>query len=82
MTSKFFFFIYVLYCFEIGIFLIIFPWMDIWKQNGLLHHYPFLRAVFLNNFFRGAVTGLGLANVILGTWEVAHFRSYFRKART
>jgi hypothetical protein len=36
--------------------------------------------VFLNHFFRGAVSGLGVANLILGAWEIAHFQRYFKKA--
>ena len=79
MASKFLFSLYVLYCFEVGIFLLIFPWMDFWKQNSLLYHYPALRVIFLNNFFRGAVSGLGISNIILGTWEIAHFKQYFSK---
>ena len=80
MVSKLFYCVYVLYCFEMGIFLVIFPWLRLWEQNQLLSYYPFLRLVVLDNFFRGAVSGLGIANLILGGWEVAHFRCYFRKA--
>ena len=79
MLNKLLFLIYVVYCFEVGLFLIVFPWMDFWKQNFLLFHYPVLRMVFLNNFFRGAVSGLGFVNLILGAWEIAHFRQYFQK---
>lgn len=80
MLNKLIFCIYVLYCFEVGVFLLIFPWMRLWEQNNLLAYYPLLRAVVLDNFFRGAVSGLGVANLILGVWEVAHFRRYFKKA--
>jgi len=80
MTNKLLFAIYVLYCFEVGLFLIVFPWMDFWKTNLLLYHYPLLQTVFLNNYFRGAVSGLGAANIILGAWEVAHIRAYFKKS--
>ena len=78
MASKLFFSIYVLYCFEVGLFLTVFPWMEFWEENALLFNYPFLRPVFLNYFFRGAVTGLGLANIILGVWEIAHFKCHFK----
>ena len=80
MLGKVLFWIYVLYCFEAGIFLLVFPWMRMWEQNSLLHHYPYLRSVFLNNFFRGAVSGLGLANLILGSWELVNVHRYFKKA--
>lgn len=80
MISKVLFIIYVLYCFEVGIFLLLFPWMRLWEQNFLLQQFPFLRFLFLNHFFRGAVSGLGIANLILGLWEVAHFQRYSKKA--
>lgn len=80
MAGRFLFSIYVIYCFEVGLFLIVFPWMEFWKQNFLLYEYPSLRILFLNDFFRGAISGLGIANIILGTWEIAHFRRYFKKS--
>ncbi len=80
MMNKALFFVYILYCIEVGIFLIVYPWVRLWEQNSLLSHYPELRAIFLNNYFRGAVSGLGAANLLLGAWEVAHFQRYFRKA--
>lgn len=80
MANRFLFGIYVLYCFEVGIFLLFFPWLRLWEQNSLLSYYPYLRQIVLDNFFRGAVSGLGVANIILGVWEIAHFRQYFRKA--
>ena len=79
VIAKALFFLYVLYCFEVGVFLLIFPWSNIWDQNSLLSHYPTLRVVVLNNFFRGAVSGLGVANLLLGFWEVGQFSQYFRR---
>ena len=81
MIAKALFFLYVLYCFEVGVFLLIFPWSNVWDQNSLLGYYPDLKLIILNNFFRGAVSGLGLANLLLGFWEVSRFNRYFRKAR-
>ncbi len=80
MVNKVLFVIYVLYCLEVGIFLLVYPWMRLWDQNFLLQYSSFLRVLLLNDFFRGAVSGLGIANLILGAWEVAHFQRYFRKA--
>ncbi len=79
MLSKVLYAVYVLYCFEVGLFLIVFPWMEFWNQNLLLHYVPLMQTLFLNNFFRGAVTGLGFANLIVGAWEIASYRRYFRK---
>ncbi len=80
MVNKVLFVIYVLYCLEVGIFLLVYPWMRLWDQNFLLQYSSYLRVLLLNDFFRGAVSGLGIANLILGAWEVAHFQRYFRKA--
>ncbi len=80
MINKLLFCIYVLYCFEVGVFLVVLPWMGLWEQNSLLESYSYLRSVVLNNFFRGAISGLGVVNLVLGVWEVAHFNYYFRKA--
>lgn len=80
MVNKVLFCIYILYCFEIGIFLLVLPWLRLWEKNILLSYYPYLRLIVLDNFVRGAVSGLGAANLILGVWELAHFRHYFRKA--
>ncbi len=79
MVNKALFVIYVIYCLEVGIFLLVYPWMRLWDQNFLLQYSSLLRVVLLNDFFRGAVSGLGIANLILGAWEVAHFQRYFRK---
>ena len=81
MVSKLLFGIYILYCFEVGLFLIVFPWMDFWKQNLLLYQYPVLKPFFLNSFFRGAVTGLGIANLVLGVSEFKEFPRHFGKKR-
>lgn len=80
MINKLLFVVYVLYCLEVGVFLVLFPWLRLWDQNALLTHYPLLRPFFLNNFFRGAVSGLGFANLLLGVWEVFHLQRYFKRA--
>ncbi len=80
VVNKTLFVIYVLYCLEVGIFLLVYPWMRLWDQNFLLQYSSYLRVVLLNDFVRGGVSGLGIANLILGAWEVAHFQRYFRKA--
>ncbi len=81
MLSKLLFGIYVFYCFEVGLFLVVFPWMDFWGQNALLYYFPAIRPIFLNDFFRGAISGLGFANLILGVSEIASVWTRSRAAR-
>ncbi|HEY3131109.1 MAG TPA: hypothetical protein VGL91_16760 [Acidobacteriota bacterium] len=65
--------LYIIVCFQIGIFLLVFPWMRVWETNLLLLQYPAFRQVMMNNFFRGAVSGLGIINLVIGSMEVMSF---------
>jgi hypothetical protein len=57
--------------FLIGVILVIAPWWtEIWDANVLLQPWPLLRSVVLSPFVRGAVTGLGLVNVLLAVVEL------------
>ena len=49
-----------------GLVLVVAPWStSLWESNWLLQSFPALRGLFLNPFARGAVSGLGLVNVLL-----------------
>ncbi|HLJ15448.1 MAG TPA: hypothetical protein VKV15_13190 [Bryobacteraceae bacterium] len=62
--------IFVLICFEVGVFLLVFPWMQFWDTNSLAARWPWLAAFWSNPFFRGALSGLGLANIYISFLEV------------
>jgi hypothetical protein len=66
--------IYILYSLEVGIFLLFLPWQDIWDNNYLLYQYPQIRPVVVNSYFKGAVLGLGIVNIMIGIQEIAHLR--------
>ena len=54
----------------VGIILVVAPWLpNLWDANYLLQPYPLLRSLALSPFTRGAVTGLGLVNVLLAFQE-------------
>ncbi|MDD5541697.1 MAG: hypothetical protein PHX83_00820 [Acidobacteriia bacterium] len=55
---------------EIGLFLIVFPWVEVWEQNYFTHLSLALRAILLNYFFRGAISGLGILNLWLSLSEI------------
>ena len=69
---------FILFCFEIGIFLIFVPWSALWENNFLLGYSPLLRQVLLNNFVRGAVSGLGVIDFLIGLTELRIFWKSFR----
>ena len=64
---------FILFCFEIGLFLVFVPWSALWENNVLLAHSLHLRSLVLNNFFRGAVSGLGVIDLALGLSELGRF---------
>jgi hypothetical protein len=70
MEDRQWFVLYVLVCLEVGFFLILVPWSAIWERNYFLEVFPDLRPVLLSPSLRGAVCGLGLANVFLGVNEI------------
>jgi hypothetical protein len=64
---------FILFCFEIGLFLVFVPWSALWEHNVLLGYSFHLRGLLLNNFFRGAVSGLGVIDLVLGFSELGRF---------
>jgi hypothetical protein len=73
---------FILICFEIGILLVLLPWVPTpsWNENYLLvlaadkMHWPWLAIAMKSGYARGAVSGLGLLNILLGVREVIYFR--------
>jgi len=47
------------------------PWSAFWELNYFAWVWPPLRSLLTNNFVRGAVTGLGLVNLVAGFAELA-----------
>ena len=50
--------------FELGILLVLIPWSELWETNYFLYQYPSLGLVANNAYLRGAISGLGLMNVL------------------
>ena len=60
----------VAFFFEIGFVLIVVPWSAFWDRNYFAQVAPPLEALITNNFVRGAVSGLGVINVLAGLAEL------------
>lgn len=52
--------------------LIVLPWSAFWERNYFGEAWPALQPFLTNNFVRGAVTGLGLVNLVAGFADLAH----------
>jgi hypothetical protein len=62
--------IYIVFCLELGIFLFILPWVSLWGKNYFVGHYPLVSYLSQNYFLRGAVSGLGLADIWMAIYEI------------
>lgn len=55
----------VVLAFEMGALLLYLPWSIYWEQNFFLAHYPMLRSILLHPSFRGAISGIGILDILL-----------------
>jgi hypothetical protein len=49
----------------VGLVLVVAPWTSLWESNWMLQPWPVLRILLLSGFTRGAISGLGLVNVLV-----------------
>ena len=61
---------FAIFALEIGLFLVVFPWMDSWDINHVQRWFPRLQDLWEDRYLRGAVSGLGLVNVYIACGEV------------
>lgn len=71
--------VFVVFCIELGMLLVVLPWTGVWSENSLLAASPGLKAFVTNGFVRGAVSGLGLVNIWIGIWEAVQYRESRKK---
>src|ERR1700750_1689406 len=60
--------LFIVFCFELGLFLLIYPWTDAWAQNyfswlATSRFHSAWHEFWNNTYFRGALSGVGLVNV-------------------
>lgn len=89
MAAKITVIFFIILCFQAGIALILLPWISFntigdWGDNYLLVYLssqtgvPGLRQAVASGWVRGAVTALGVLNLIIAFWEIAHFNQAVR----
>lgn len=60
--------LFIVYCVEVGLFLVVAPWTGLWSQLMA----PYTRGVedvLFHPLLRGAVTGFGLVHVVWGAHD-------------
>ena len=66
----------IIFCAEVGLFLLLYPWSDKWDQNFFASLLPRSYWIWKNAYVRGAVSGLGILNLYISIGEI--FRLFRR----
>ena len=93
MAAKLSVIFFILLCLEVGLVLTLFPWFSLfglpdWSSNYFLLYAAQktglhgLQHAVTSGWFRGAVTGLGVLNLCVAGWEIAHFKQTVRALQT
>lgn len=89
MASKLSVIFFIVLCLEVGIVLTFLPWyhplgLNDWGDNYLLLYAArktglmSLQHAMSSGWVRGAVSGLGILNLLMAFWEMAHFNQTVR----
>ncbi len=60
----------VIFALEVGLFLMVFPWRPEWELDWVPVHSANLAGIWLNRYFRGTISGLGLLNIYIAIAEL------------
>jgi hypothetical protein len=88
MSAKITVIVYILISFEIGLLLIIIPWKPYWDDNFFLYfitgklHAAWMATFLKHKLVRGAVSGIGVLNILAGLYDIFKFRESVRKLAT
>ena len=80
MSAKITVIVYILICFEVGILLLILPWTQYWEDNVFLYfiteklNAQWIPTLLTSGYMRGAITGLGVLNILAGMRDIFKFR--------
>ena len=70
--------IFITFCLEVGLFLLIFPWTDYWPVNYFSTAIPLWSQYWDNMYVRGAISGLGVVNLYISLLEIFRLRRFAR----
>lgn len=68
--------LFAIFCFELGVFLLVFPWLELWEGNYFATWNRGLQQLWMNAYFRGAISGLGLVNIFVSFIEIVRLRRF------
>ena len=62
--------VFLLFCLEVGLVLLMLPWTLLWDNNYFFSLQPQNSSFWLSNYLRGAVSGIGIVNLWMGIQEI------------
>ena len=71
--------LFVTFCLEVGLFLLIFPWTEYWDSNYFSAFVPEWHQYWGNMYVRGAISGLGVVNLYISFVEIFRLRRFARR---
>lgn len=71
--------LYIAYFLEVGLILVFVPWSAFWERNYFAESLPLLQLVVKNNFVRGAVSGIGVLNLVAGLADLRTMMPWERR---
>ena len=71
--------IFILFCMEVGAFLLLFPWTEWWEHNLFSSIVPEWHRFWENAYVRGSVSGLGVVNFYISFLEIIRLRRFVRR---
>lgn len=68
--------LFIVFCLEVGVVLLVFPWSEYWDNNFFSNWIPMMRDLWDNPYVRGAVSGLGIVNIFISFSELFRLRRF------
>jgi hypothetical protein len=75
---KLFALVFIIFCLELGMFLLIFPWSEWWDFNFFASYIPEWHRYWESAYLRGAISGLGVLNLYISLVEIFRLRRFSR----
>ncbi len=69
----------IVFCLEVGVVLLVFPWLEYWDNNFFSNWLPKVHDYWGNSYVRGAVSGVGAANIIIAFSELFRLRRFSKE---
>ena len=66
--------LYIVFCFEMGVLLLVLPWLSLWHKNFFVENYLWVSVLARDYYLRGAISGIGLADIWLAFFELWRLR--------